>query len=160
MGSTTQRISATLGAILAACAVAAPVVISREGWVTTTYADPVKIQTACAGVTKGVKPGVTYTDAQCQQMTAQALVEHGVGIAQCLPEKLPTDTRAAFTSLAYNLGVAKFCASSVALKAKAGDLAGACKAIGLYTYAGGVKLRGLVDRRAEEMALCEKGLRA
>lgn len=159
MGNRTQIAGGVLGSILAACAVAAPVIINHEGWISQTYTDPVSIPTACAGVTKGVKAGATYTDAQCQQMTSQAIIEHGVAIAQCLPANLPTDTRAAFTSLSYNLGASAFCASSVARKARAGDLLGACQAIAAYVYAGGRKLPGLVSRRADEVALCRKGLK-
>jgi len=62
---------------------------------------------------------------------------------------------AAFTSLAFNVGVPTFCRSSVARKANAGDMAGACKAIGLYVYAGGKVVRGLQNRRKAEIALCE-----
>lgn len=159
MASRAQKSATLIGAVLAACALATPVVIQREGWITKTYADPVAISTACAGVTKGVKPGVTYTEAQCQQMTAQALVEHGVAIAQCLPENLPTATRAAFTSFSYNIGVAGFCKSSVAQLARAGRLGEACGALRKYVFAGGKKWPGLVARRAEEQALCERGLR-
>lgn len=160
MSSRAQKSAGILAAVLGACALATPVVIQREGWITKTYSDPVSISTACAGVTKGVRRGQTFTDAQCQQMTAQALVEHGVAIAQCLPEKLPAATRAAFTSLSYNIGVAGFCKSKVAVLARAGRLGEACGSMRLYVFAGGKKLPGLVARRAEEQALCEKGLRS
>ena len=62
---------------------------------------------------------------------------------------------AAFTSLAFNIGVSAFCRSSIARKANAGDMAGACKAIGLYVYAGGRVVKGLVNRRKAEIELCE-----
>jgi lysozyme len=157
MANRGQIAGGVLGSVLAACAVAAPVIVQREGWVTKTYADPVAISTVCAGVT-GARPG-TYTDAQCEQMTAQALVQHGVAIAQCLPANLPTDTRAAFTSFAYNIGDGAFCKSRVARHANAGELPAACAALSLYVYAGGKQLPGLVARRAEERALCMKGLK-
>ncbi len=157
MASRGQLAGGALGSVLAAAAVAAPLVVQREGWVTTTYADPVQIRTVCAGVT-GAKPG-TYTDAQCEQMTAAALVQHGVAIAQCLPKNLPTDTRAAFTSFAYNIGDGAFCRSSVARHANARDLRAACASLSLFTYAGGKQLPGLISRRAAERALCLKGLK-
>lgn len=147
-----------LGAILAACAVCAPLVVQQEGWVLTVGPDPIGIATGCAGVTKGVKPGQKLTQGQCEQMTAAALVEHGAAIAQCLPAELPTDTRAAFTSFSYNVGVAAFCRSGVARKAVAGDLRGACAELDRWIYAGGKPLPGLVKRRAAERQLCERGL--
>lgn len=181
MASRPQVVGGLLGSILAACAVAAPVVVNREGWVTHTYADPVGIPTACAGVTKDVQAGRVYSDADCEQKTAQALVEHGVEIAQCLPATLPTDTRAAFTSFAYNLGVQGFCASSVAVLARAGNLPAACAALRGYDkgkvqpgkpWSCAAQQRyiakdgqrycifpGLVARRAEEQALCMRGLK-
>ncbi|WP_165830734.1 lysozyme [Phenylobacterium soli] len=148
-----------MAAVFASAAIAAPLVVNREGWVTKTYSDPVEIPTACAGVTKGVVAGKTYTDEQCEQMTAQALVQHGLEVAHCLPENLPTDTRAAFLSFSYNIGSAGFCASRVAQLARAGRLGEACGALRLYVFAGKKKLPGLVARRAEEQALCERGLR-
>lgn len=149
----------SIAAIFAAVALAAPMVVSHEGWVTHTYADPIAKLTACAGVTEGVVRGRVYTDAQCRDMTAQALLKHAIAIRPCLPETLPAQTRAAFVSFGYNIGPAKFCASSLSRKALAGDLRGACAELSKWTHAGGRVLPGLVTRRAEERAMCEKGLR-
>jgi lysozyme len=160
MASRAQKSAAVIGASLLAASAASSLVVEWEGWVTKVGPDPIGIPTGCAGVTKGVRPGQVLTDAQCQQMTAQALTEHAVGIAQCLPDKLPNDTRAAFVSLSYNLGVAGFCSSKVAKLAREGRLGEACGALNLYVYAGKQKLPGLVTRRAAEAALCWKGLRS
>lgn len=152
-----QVAGGVLGSVLAACALAAPMIVKWEGWAPVAYKDPVAIPTVCAGVTEGVIPNRTYTDAECQQKTAEAEVRIGLAIAQCLPANLPTATRAAFTSIAYNLGPTKFCASSMARHAVAGDLRAACASISLYTKAAGRELPGLVSRRAEERALCLRG---
>lgn len=159
MASRSQIAGGILGSVLAAAAMAAPVIVKWEGWETVAYRDPVKIPTVCAGVTEGVIPDRTYTDAECRQKTAEAEVKIGLAIAQCLPANLPVETRAAFTSISYNLGAAKFCASSMARHANAGDLRAACASISLYTKAGGKDLPGLVARRADERALCMKGLK-
>lgn len=145
-------------AILAAAAVAAPGVIQAEGWVNKAYNDPVGIVTACAGVTVGVVRGKAYSDGECLAMVSAALAQHGAEIYPCLPETLPLMTRGAFTSFAYNVGSTKFCASTLAKKARAGDLAGACNELPRWVYAGKTKLPGLVKRRAAERALCERGL--
>lgn len=159
MANRGQIAGGVLGSVLAASAVAAPMIVKWEGWKTIAYRDPVAIPTVCAGVTEGVIPNRTYTDAECRQKTAEAEVKIGLAIAECLPADLPVETRAAFTSASYNLGPAKFCVSSMARHANAGDLRAACAALSLYTYAGGRQLPGLVARRADERALCEKGLK-
>lgn len=161
--------AARIGAILAAAAVAVTtLLIPHEGWVTKTYPDPVhgdRVPTVCAGVTDGAERGRTYSDDECITMTTVAAVAHATAIAPCLPDALPTDSLAAFIDVTYTIGAPKFCASSMARRARAGDLKGACAAIGLYMYAGGRDCRarsnncyGLVRRRADEIALCERGL--
>jgi lysozyme len=147
-----------LAAVLAACGAAAALVVGFEGWRTTPYKDPVGILTVCDGVTRGVRADHVYTDQECAALAAHELVDHGLAIAPCLPEALPTDTRAAFTSFGYNVGAAAFCSSTLARKANAGDLAGACAELSRWTLAGGRQLPGLVKRRAAERALCERGL--
>ena len=56
---------------------------------------------------------------------------------------------------AFNVGNARFCSSTLARKANAGDMAGACAELSRWTYAGGKPLPGLVKRRATERAICE-----
>lgn len=155
-----RNASLSIAAIFAAVAVATPMVVSHEGWVTKTYADPIAKLTACAGVTEGVVRGRVYTERQCQDMTSQALLKHALAIRPCLPENLPTDTRAAFVSFGYNVGAAKFCASTISYDATHGRLPQACAGLSKWVYAGGRVYPGLVARRAEERALCEKGLRS
>lgn len=147
-----------LAAILSACGLAAGMVVTHEGWLTRTYKDPVGISTACAGVTEGVVAGKTYTPDQCIEMTAAAMVKHGAAIDRCITVEIPVESRAAFTSFAYNVGVGAFCSSTMARKLNAGDLRGACAELSRWTWAGGRQLPGLVKRRAAERAYCERGL--
>lgn len=153
-----KRVAAGAVAILLAAATATPLVVEFEGVEYRAYQDVVNVATVCAGSTKGIVSGKIYGDPECQSMTARDLVEHGAGIAQCLPASLPVKTRAAFTATAYNIGVRGFCGSSMARKANAGDLKGACDALMLWTKAGGKELRGLVRRRAAERELCLQGV--
>lgn len=157
MASNPKKSAAIISAVMLAGAAGTTALISDEGWVTRTYSDIVGVKTACAGVV--VKESRTYTDQECQVMTAQAELKIGLAIAQCLPEKLPVDTRAAYQRFAYNIGPAAFCKSSVAARARAGDLGGSCYMMSKYVYAGGKKNRGLEARRAREIAQCQKGLR-
>lgn len=147
-----------VAAVLAAAALVAPSVALHEGWLKVGYADPVGIPTACAGHTGGVQIGRRYSDDECMALLGQDLVSHGLDISRCLPDTLPAETRGAFISFAFNVGAAKFCASTLARKAKAGDLPGACAELSKWVNAGGRPLPGLVKRRAAERAFCEKGL--
>jgi lysozyme len=174
-GMTPVQAGASVGAVLAGAAAAAALYVNAEGWRTTPYKDPIGIWTDCAGVTDGVVPGKARSDAECVSRTAGALAKHGAEIAPCLPTALPVKTRGAFTSMASNVGAPKFCASSIAASARAGDLKTACIRINqkpdgspqwvfvnLGTKAQPIwlKLDGLVRRRAAERALCEEGLRS
>lgn len=159
---------ARMAALLAGCASALTLILTHEGWVTHTYPDPVhgdKVPTACAGVTHGVERGVTYSEDQCVQMVLVQAVQHASEIAPCLPDTLPSDTLGAFIDVTYTIGAPKFCKSSMARLARAGDLKGACEAIGLYKFSGGRdctiranNCRGLIERRSDEIAQCERGL--
>jgi lysozyme len=145
-------------AVLSAAALAVPLIATHEGWVKVGYRDPVGIPTACYGHTGGVVLGRTYSADECVNYLAQDAVQHGLDIDRCLTREIPPDSRTAFTSFAFNVGAAKFCGSTVAKKANAGDLKGACAELSRWTYAGGKVLPGLVKRRADERARCERGL--
>ena len=146
-------------ALAAVVALALPVIQIWEGRSLVSYRDIVGIPTICDGETRGVRMGQTATAAECDVMTAKAVREFEAAIRPCLPADLPTPTRAAFVVTAYNIGSGAFCASTMARKSKAGDLAGACAALRLWNKAGGKVVRGLVLRREAELRLCLSGLR-
>lgn len=130
-----------------------------EGTEPVGYRDIVGVATACTGHTgPGVVVGKRYTPEQCRAWFESDLGIAAEGVDRCVTVPMKSFQWAAFTSLAFNVGVATFCRSTVARLANAGDMAGACKAIGLYVYAGGQKVRGLVIRRGKEIALCEGGV--
>ncbi len=126
-----------------------------EGIILRGYKDPVGIVTACAGHTKTAILGRAYTTEECERILNDDLLEHSSGVRQCLTGKPTVGQFAAFTSFAYNVGTAKFCASTMAKKANAGDMAGACAELSKWVYAGGRELPGLVTRRASERSICE-----
>lgn len=149
--------AATFGKIMV---VALPLVAGAEGLRTVAYQDPVGIPTICFGETKGVKMGDTATPEQCREMLSGRLVEFSAEVDRCLKREVPPETYAAFLSFSYNAGPANFCSSTMARKANAGDLVGACNELPKWTKARGVELPGLVRRRQEERALCLKGANA
>jgi lysozyme len=149
-----------IAAVLSAGALAVPMVALHEGYVPKVYADPApgKFPTVCYGHRITAPIGKTFTAQQCMELLATDLAKHGSEIAGCLPPVLPDKTRAAFTSFAFNVGTGAFCKSTLARKAREGDLKGACAELSRWTYAGGKQLPGLVKRRADERAFCEAGL--
>lgn len=147
------KLAAIVGApcagILLAC------VPAFEGMVLRGYRDPIGIVTACAGHTATAVLGRPYSLEECNALLEADLLEHAQGVTRCVTKPLTTGQRAAFVSFAYNVGVAKFCRSTMARKANAGDMAGACAELSKWTLAGGKQLPGLVKRRASERAICE-----
>lgn len=140
-------------------AICTPCVAAFEGLRTYVYADIGGIPTACFGETHGIKWGDTFTREQCEQMLLGRLErDYGPGVDKCITHPLPPQRKAAYTSLAYNIGVAGFCGSSIARKENAGDPAGACDAIMLYNkvrvHGVLVYSPGLNNRRTEERKLC------
>ena len=147
-------------------AVAVPLVAKWEGLRTVAYLDTIAepdVWTVCYGETRNVSPGDTYTDAECAAMLRQRLQEYRAGwhsylTPQTLAGRLTAERDAAYTSLAYNVGIAGAGGSTATRRLNSGDIRGGCEAIGWWNKAGGRVIRGLVNRRADETALCLRGL--
>jgi len=132
-----------------------------EGLRLTAYRDIVGVPTVCYGETRGVRLGDRHTRADCDAMLLVSLRRHEAGMRACLerPDRIPEKSYIAFVSLTYNIGVGAFCRSTAARRLNAGDLRGACDAATWFNKAGGRRVKGLVNRRAAEHALCLEGLR-
>lgn len=145
------------GSALAAAAIA--LVGAWEGLRTVAYRDVVGIPTVCFGETRGVEMGDRYTVEECKAMLGDALVEFETGMRACLkaPDMIPAKSYVSFLSVSYNIGTRAFCNSTIARRANAGDIRGACNAIPAWNKAGGRVVKGLVNRRAEEQRICLEG---
>lgn len=139
----------------AAVVTAAMVAGKWEGERRNAYVDPVGIPTICFGRTAGVRMGDKATEAECTAALIDDIKTALADVDRCTPG-MPPSSRAAFASFAYNVGGSKYCGSTLARKAKAGDLRGACAELSRWVLAGGKELPGLVKRRADERALCEQ----
>ncbi|NMV37256.1 lysozyme [Ralstonia insidiosa] len=128
---------------------------SFEGTVYHTYRDPIGVLTYCTGATENAQWGKSYSPAECRAQLDQDLARHAEGVMNCIKAPLTTGQKIAFVDLAYNVGVGAVCNSTLARKANAGDMAGACAELSKWTRAGGQVLPGLVRRRAAERDLCE-----
>lgn len=146
--------------------VAIPHVAKWEGKRNTAYLDTIAnppVFTVCYGETRGVKPGDTYTDKQCADMLGRGLLEfrtelHKAFTSTTKQTRLTPKRDTAYVSLAYNAGVYAISRSTAVRRLNAGDIAGGCQAIGWWNKAGGRVVRGLMNRRAEDVAYCMDGL--
>lgn len=144
--------------LTATVAIASAVVTHFEGLRTKAYLDPVGIPTVCFGHTATAVIGQVKTQVECQQLLEADLAVAIKSVDDLVKVQLPVERRAALVSFVYNVGAPKFAGSTLLKKLNAGDVAGACAEIDRWVFAGGVKLNGLVARRAEERQLCEVGL--
>jgi len=113
------------------------------------------INTIGFGTTEGVKQGdkIKVEDALVRALRDSAKFEGA--IKRCVTVPLHQYEYDAYVSLAYNIGEGAFCGSTLVKKLNAEDYAGACAEISRWDKQGGVVLRGLTKRRAEERAKCE-----
>lgn len=157
--STTQRrgLVALVGTVAATALFA--LTPKFEGTELTTYRDLGGVLTYCTGATENAQWGKTYTPEQCRAQLDRDLERHAAGIARCVPmDRLTNGQKVAFVDAAYNIGVGAFCGSSMARRANAGDLVGACDALLMWNKVGGKEVRGLTRRRQAERELCLRGL--
>lgn len=152
-------ISRLRAAVVAATISIATIVVSTyEGIETKAYLDPVGIPTICYGHTATAKLGQIKTIEQCEALLQKDLLVAISDIESKVKVSLTIERRAALVSFVYNVGGTKFGNSTLLKTLNGGDARGACAELSKWVYAGGVKLKGLVARRAEERALCEVGL--
>jgi lysozyme len=154
----------------AAALLAVSLIGHYEGLSLKPYRDIVGVKTWCYGETRGVAKSI-YTKAECDAMFLKALGEFETQYRSCLPDgimddpkKVPDTAYVAFLSLSYNIGSGAkakkggFCNSSAAKQLKIGNVKAACYALTLYDKAGGKTVKGLANRRADELKHCLKGL--
>lgn len=75
-------------------------------------------------------------------------------LAACITVPLTQNEFDAYMSLAYNIGTAAFCKSTLVKKLNAGNYAAACSEILRWKYAKGRVVKGLENRRFKEYQLC------
>lgn len=145
--------------------VAVPLVSRWEGKENRAYLDTIAVPpvwTVCHGETRGVRPGDYHTDAECAAMLARRLLEFRNGLHRAftpttLQHRLTPKRDAAYVSLAYNAGLRAIRASTAVRRLNAGDIVGGCRAIGWWNRSGSRVVRGLVNRRAVDVAYCLEG---
>lgn len=146
----------------ATAALAVTLIGGYEGYSAVAYKDIIGVWTACYGETRGIRAGMRFTKPECDALFLLGLNEFGAKIEACVPSladerRTPPTRYVAHLSLAYNIGVGAYCASSIARLQNAGKTVDACNAFAKYTRAAGRIIRGLVLRRADEREYCLRG---
>lgn len=129
-----------------------------EGLELKAYQDSVGVWTIGYGWTQPVDGKKIGSGMLIDQATADRLLKCGVvqyeqGVNQLVKVKLTQGQFDALVSFAYNLGLRSLSTSTLLRKLNAGDKQGAAAEFGKWVNAGGVKLNGLVTRRAAELEL-------
>lgn len=136
------------------CTLAAGTIMGWEGKSNKAYLDLVMVPTICYGTTYNVRLGDVKTDDECTRLMVAEIHRIDVIIERKVKVKLKNHERAALISWIYNVGEGNFYTSTLLKKLNAGDVTGACNQLPKWVYADGKKLKGLVNRRADERALC------
>ena len=140
-----------------------------EGYSATTYRDVVGVPTICRGHTGPLAAKGHASVAECDAATLADIRVAAATVDRCAPG-LPNGPRNAWTSFTYNTGPGRagvkdgFCvlkSGAVPTHIKLirqGRHAEACEMLLQWNKAGGKVLRGLTNRRVEELAMCLRGL--
>lgn len=136
-----------------------------EGNVLRVYADQLAggIPTYCAGRTDWRAPvGTKLTSDQCREVNKTTLLEFGYAVLGCTTWAHLTPTRlVGLTIFAINVGKAGACGSQAVRAINAGRISEGCRLLAFrpdgrpnWSYADGIFVPGLHNRRRAEMTLC------
>lgn len=117
------------------------------------YRCPANVLTLGYGCTKGIKPGMIWTEKQAEEALAKELVGHEAAVLRLVSVDLNQNQFDALVSFAYNCGDGALSKSTLLKKLNRGDYPGAQAEFMKWNKGGGKVLRGLSIRRAKEAAL-------
>lgn len=150
-------------AAAAAIYIAAPLIELVEGVENKPYMDIAGIPTACSGITgPDVVWGKTYSNRECRNLLEKHIQIHAKHVQDAVTYPIAPETRAALISFSYNVGGSAMRNSTAVRLINHGKIEQGCKALGMWNKAtvNGKKVivKGLVNRRNEEIKLCLSGL--
>ena len=147
----------------------------KEGESLPVYADKLAggLPTVCNGHTgPDVRMGDVWTKEQCDAVLIKDVQKHGEGVLACIPVAINQNEYEAYSSLAFNVGVAAVCDSSIPKKLAASNRQAACETLLEFDKVRDcskpkvfnqkkqkwecplVSIRGLTYRRKAEHAIC------
>ncbi len=150
-------------ATAAAICIAAPIIELVEGVENKPYMDIAGIPTVCSGITgPDVVWGNTYSNRECRNLLEKHIHIHAKYVQDAVTYPIARQTRAALISFSYNVGGHAMKNSTAIRLINQGKVEQGCKALGMWNKArvnGKLKVvKGLVNRRNEEIRLCLSGL--
>jgi len=115
---------------------------------------PGDVPTIGFGTTEGVKPGDTTTPQKALRRALMDVSKYEGALKRCVTAPLTQYEYDAAVNLAYNIGAAAFCKSTVVRRWNAGDYEGGCEAFLMWDKFKGQQLPGLTARRQAERQTC------
>lgn len=129
-----------------------------EGRVYEPYKDVAGVWTVCDGHTgNDIVRGKKYTDRECDRLMWNDLQPVKRVVDSLVKVPLGEYQRASLYSFTYNVGTSAFSKSTLLKRLNVGDQVGACEEMRRWVYAGGMKWKGLQNRRDMERSLCLAG---
>lgn len=136
-------------------AIAIGFIAGKEGFVDHTYTDVAGVKTIGYGHTgKDVQDGQKITRQAATELLVKDANKHWKQARRYIKVPLYQHEADAYASFVFNVGVTNFKSSTLLKKLNAGDYSGACAQLKRWTYAGGRKVKGLVNRREAEYRMC------
>lgn len=135
-----------------------------EGKKNYAYLDTIAkphVWTVCYGETdpKYAYKGAYYTDKQCHEMLVKRVTSFYEDMSRIADvDVIPVSVQASLLELLYNIGFTQFKASTILKLANQGKYAEACLQLDRWVKAGGVTVRGLVNRRNASEEMCKRDL--
>jgi len=126
-----------------------------EGKYNKAYLCPAGIPTIGYGHTKGVVLGQVCTKEEAEEWLQDDYSEAESGVLKAVTTSLLPNQLQALASFVFNLGIGRFKSSTMLMLINRREFADAAKEFDRWVNAGGVKLPGLISRRAEERKLFE-----
>ena len=128
--------------VVMAAALAAWLSPTEGGQRLDVYLDSAGIKTACTGIIGPVvnakKVGERFTKAECDALDQAYVLKQLKQMQACVPSPVLHDTTfgefLTYAHWSYNTGTGAFCNSTLARRLAAGDHAGACRAMGAWTW--------------------------
>ena len=142
--------------------------------VLTVYADKIAggLPTVCNGLTRHVTDtpiivGERWTDAKCEAEEKRAMVERvQKPLMRCFDQPPPQSVFDAASSMAWNVGAGRVCASNAMQAWAIGEWALGCRRMAfsdggrpVWSYAGGKFYKGLHNRRVDEYNYCMRSVK-
>ena len=145
----------------AVIALSTPFIAKWEGLSLVAYKDIVGVPTVCYGETRGVTMSDRYTKQQCEDMLKASVAEYYNKLKPYMTNPdIPIGVQASLLELAYNVGIGAAGRSTMMKLANQGKYEEACRELDKWVKAGGGRVQGLVNRRAESKTkLCLVGLK-